>query len=172
MNSNTTYYSLENNLLGNQQMTPLEKIYPNKEENIKNQGKDYACMHCHTQNNNNNNNNNKEKRQLVLNRGIYADYLEPEYYRYNKSIKMDIDDVGRKYMQYKPRRPKCPIIYNKLFNEVPKSHLIVNPLYNYPIPENMKQMESNWQHTLFDRDKNFVKSITDMMDEMDNAYVL
>lgn len=167
MNSDISYYSLENNLIGDQHMTPLEKIYPTTEKNIKKKGSDYACMHCHSFPED----EKKEERQLVLNRGIYADYLEPEYHRYNKSIKMDIDDVGRKYLQYKPRRPKCPIMYNKLTNEVPRSHLIVNPLYNYPTSPEMKKMKSKWQQSLFNNDKEIVKSFTDMMDEYDNAFV-
>ena len=84
---------------------------------------------------------------------------------------MDINDVGRKYIQYKPRRPKCPIVYNKLFKETPKSHLIKNPLYNYPVANNIQHIEKQWQNSLYNSDKNFVSSLTDMMDEFDNEYV-
>lgn len=160
-----TYQSLERNQLNSHNMTPLEKIYP--EEPRKKD--DFACMHCKAEYNLPD--EKEEEPQLVLNRGIYSNYLEPEYYRYNKSIRMDIDDVGRKYMQYKPRRPKCPITFGKLFKEPPKAHLIKNPLYNYPISENIQHIEKNWQKDIFANDKDYVKSLADMMDEMDNAYV-
>jgi hypothetical protein len=159
--NNLNYISLEHNSISGNNMTSLDKIYPEGKK-IKD---DFACLHCGKDV------ENKNKRQLVLNRGIYADYLEPEYYRYNKSYKMNINDVGRKYLQYKPRRPKCPIIYNKLFPEPPKSHLIQNPLYNYPVETPIKDIEKQWTQTLYSKNTDFVKGLTDMMEEYDNAYI-
>lgn len=159
------YYSIDNNSMGQQNMTNLHQIFP--EPTQTNIPDDYACLHCGKDLSD----ADKGKRQLVLNRGIYADYLEPEYYRYNKSLKIDtnIDDLGRKYMQYKPRRPKCPIIFNKLSPEYPSSHLIHNPLYNYPINNNIKNIEKNLMSKIVDTKYYFVKNFQDMMDRLDSA---
>lgn len=160
------YQSLEHNPLGQQNMTNLHQIFP--EPNHNTEKDDYACLHCGKDL------SNKNQKQTVLNRGIYADYLEPEYHRYNKSLKITFneeDDIGRKYLQYKPRRPKCPIIFEKLTPQHPIPHLIQNPLYNYPTTDNMKYIEQQWMGNIIDNNYKFVKNINDMMDEYDNAKI-
>lgn len=171
MNNNLTYQSLEHNLLDNQNMTNLHQIFPENNQHVVD---DFACLHCgkdlsdeDKQKNTHIDTKQKDK-QMVLNRGLYSDLLEPEYYRYNKSIKMDIDDVGRKYLQYKPRRPKCPIMFKK-YTPDNKPHLIENPLYNYPVSNNIQNIEKQWMNTFVDKNESFVKNLYDMMDEYDSA---
>jgi hypothetical protein len=162
--NNLTYQSLKPNSLNDHHMTPINRLYNEpKQETDK-----YACLHCGKDLTT----KQKQQKQMVLNRGIYADYLEPEYYRYNKSIKINLDDdLGRKYLEYKPRRPKCPIKFNKLFPENNPSHLIKNPLYEKPISQTIQNIEKQWMGPFEQKNKDFVKNFIDMMDEYDNYYV-
>jgi hypothetical protein len=166
------YQSLENNLIANTNMTHLEDIFPNHniDNNTNNNTNNInTCYHCNKTDSNTNNNT----KQSVLNRGIYSDLLEPEYYRYNKSLHIDVTGIDRKYIQYKPRRPKCPIIFRNLFpHNLNKSHLISNPLYSYPITEETKKIENKWQQQLLINGKKYIKNIHYMMDEYDNAYIV
>lgn len=158
------YISLEHNQIDSTNMTDLELIFPEKHNS---HILDNKCNHC-----NNQISNKQTKKETVLSRGLYADKLEPEYHRYNKSIKIDIDEMGRKYLQYKPRRPKCPIVFNQLFpHGTNKPYLIHNPLYSYPINSDIRNSEKKWFSQLETGNKNMVKNIRYMMDEYDSAYI-
>ena len=161
LQSEPQYQSLISNQIQPNDMTYLNNIFPENPQ---------KCQKCITEHINDSHLNNNK--QTVLSRGIHADKLEPEYYRYNKTISFQSDEITRKYLQYKPRRPKCPIVFNKLYpSEQNNEHLFKNPLYNYPIDENLREMDFQWITKSTTQHKQVVKNLITMMKEMDETYV-
>jgi len=151
------YQSLESNQIQPNNMTNLQSIFP--ETNQK-------CYKCIAEDNN-------DIKQTVLSRGIYADRLEPEYYRYNKTLRFQEDNITRKYLQYKPRYPKCPIVFNNLypFSQKNREHLFKNPLYSYPIDESLRETEFQIMTKSSNIHKQNVKNLINMMTEMDETHI-
>lgn len=155
------YLSLERNQINLNNMTNINMTNITTPQNHITKDK---CNHCESD-------LNQKSRVPVLNRNLCARRLEPEYYRYNKSIKIDVDDIERKYIQYKPRRPKCPIVFNHLFPHGKSPyHLIHNPLYSYPIDSSIQNIENKWMNKVVVDNKNIVNNIKYMMDDYTNAY--
>jgi hypothetical protein len=153
------YQSLESNQIQPNSMTNLHSIFP--ETNQK-------CYKCISENA-----TELNTKQTVLNRGLYADSLEPEYYRYNKTLRFQEDEITRKYLQYKPRYPKCPIVFNNLypFSQKNNEHLFKNPLYNYPIDESLRETEFQIMTKSSNTHKQNVKNLINMMKEMDETHI-
>lgn len=167
------YYSLENDLKYSSQLG-YDKI---NNLNTLSKDKSRICSKCVDENQidgwyqleDNKPNTKPTISDICFNHKLYNPLQKKDEF----GMPYNLDGAMNPYFQYKPRRPKCPIIWNTLFkHENVRRDLISNPLYNSPISEENKQNEKQWMKTLTNYHINTIKSMDYLLYQKDEPWIL